>query len=604
MANKGLLFLSELQCQGRARAHCFSSCALVEVKCSGTFLAHLRNILTLRHVFGAPAQHPNAQQRTWRPPVSGHGTPRFAALEAHPFSNTALGNIESERAPQDAFDYQSSAVQTHQIDPINTRLFPPPKSQEQSQTTQRSYRRVLSPSQRTLQAINHNAVPVSPRRARNSAEASNASRTVLLPRTQQRESPSAIRGSGPQSAQNDTVRTVDLIEQFPAPPNPIASDHTANGRGRWPFLSSFPASNDNQSRDGSARHGTSASSKKLQCEPQSNTVLGGSNHGIISREGSTGSNDHHNMYHLDRFPNYQTREGHDICISNTENEPEADHPSIRGEGSARYRHSGPPVYDNDAASLRSFDQNTDAWQLDYPSPNRPMSALTGDSRYFSAASTALGTRAMSQTQAPEREQEKRAAADRATRFTRGDEHADPANRSTSNNENNFPITPVTITQASGEYCPHRQNRLQSERYDLDGTSPPSVSFSAPSSPPTRPCEPYNDVGAASIPAPDQIDWSHRHRMIQQHRGTWGTRMKRTKCWRCELESRRTASREALRNQFTAWRGWMMRVHEKLRWTCLCRYQAYGDNSDEDLGRQGQMRERVRLGRMGGNLSSL
>ncbi|KAK5174254.1 uncharacterized protein LTR77_001334 [Saxophila tyrrhenica] len=101
---------------------------------------------------------------------------------------------------------------------------------------------------------------------------------------------------------------------------------------------------------------------------------------------------------------------------------------------------------------------------------------------------------------------------------------------------------------------------------------------------------------------------HRHRVA---RGTWRTRMKRTKCWRCELEARRNRSSEALsrfkRKLFCdadAWEGWWDRLKAKMKWTCFCRYKGYEEErEDEDGCDEGARigRERVRLGRFGAML---
>ncbi len=93
-----------------------------------------------------------------------------------------------------------------------------------------------------------------------------------------------------------------------------------------------------------------------------------------------------------------------------------------------------------------------------------------------------------------------------------------------------------------------------------------------------------------------------------NRGTWRTRMKRTKCWRCELESRRTASTKALHRfkrkllcDGDAWEDWWVRVRQKLEWTCLCRYRGYEDDDDESAETVRRNEERARLGRMGGEM---
>ena len=93
---------------------------------------------------------------------------------------------------------------------------------------------------------------------------------------------------------------------------------------------------------------------------------------------------------------------------NQENDGEdesPDRPAIRGESRARYRYSGTPIYELDAASLRSHDERTEQRELadsqldrggaaasvplaESQSPSRAISSQTATSRYFSAESQA------------------------------------------------------------------------------------------------------------------------------------------------------------------------------------------------------------------------
>ena len=125
---------------------------------------------------------------------------------------------------------------------------------------------------------------------------------------------------------------------------------------------------------------------------------------------------------------------------------------------------------------------------------------TGMSRYFSANSTALGTRAVSQQsqsqarQRRESDQLLRAVANGANRF--GVESPLPGATNTvsttqepstpsrpTGSENDFPLTPVTVTKVAKEYCPHKLAKLKKKeavpialtersvrRLQLDGTS--------------------------------------------------------------------------------------------------------------------------------------
>ncbi|GAB1731457.1 hypothetical protein NU195Hw_g1071t1 [Hortaea werneckii] len=62
---------------------------------------------------------------------------------------------------------------------------------------------------------------------------------------------------------------------------------------------------------------------------------------------------------------------------------------------------------------------------------------------------------------------------------------------------------------------------------------------------------------SSLPAP----------FLHRAKGTWRTRMNRTKCWRCELH----------RCHKTGW----AKVRKALEWTCLCRFKAYVEDSSDD-----------------------
>ena len=379
-------------------------------------------------------------------------------------------------------------------------------------------------------------------------------------------------------------------------------------------LSLFPRTN-GQGRNGQfvAAAQTSASSKNLQKKRDQNDLL--TSNRDLSRtvlqqpcqEGCEvdGGSSVANVHHSDAANAEDFVSDHEPGL-----------PSIRGESSTRCRHSGMPVYDIDAASLRSADRHNEQLQAadlhgDTQCLTRAVSAQTGNSRYFSAASIGLGTQALSQTQSQERDQERRAVANGALRFS--GRNAIPSDatpqRPTPSNENAFPMIPVTVTRASRTYCPHRLAKLHREQarrhtdFNLDGTSPPPITSQDP--PPTSgelPL-PTRPTLQTMLPQPSVESFGHRHHISRRiNHGTWRTRMKRTKCWRCELESRRTASSEALYRRmsglFTGWGPRMERLKEKLRWTCFCRYRAYEDDSEDPE----EAEERARLGRMGGNLT--
>ena len=151
------------------------------------------------------------------------------------------------------------------------------------------------------------------------------------------------------------------------------------------------------------------------------------------------------------------------------------------------------------------------------------------------------------------------------------------------------MVPVTITQAAREYCPHRPRHLQRERYDLDGTSPPA---------------PTNAIAFPQIfrrysveSDPTRRGLFHSNRRSKQ--GTWGTRMRQTKCWRCELKARRRESIIALHGHCKGLRRRLGDFKAMLRWTCCCSYAAYEDDADNETHYVPDVQSQAREDRMGG-----
>ena len=161
---------------------------------SGRFLHQLRarGSRVFRNVLGLPAQQVRPQPRTWRPPVSGHTTQRFAALDVHPFAYAPVArpgvpSAEFTGNEQEGFQPENAQAATTDTDRENksTTLQPvslshPGRNAHRTEQSRRHYS--LSPSQRALQAASGNAVPVSPQRARLQSEACNAPRSVPMPK--------------------------------------------------------------------------------------------------------------------------------------------------------------------------------------------------------------------------------------------------------------------------------------------------------------------------------------------------------------------------------------------------------------------------------------
>lgn len=134
-----------------------------------------------RHVFGTP-EHTTPRPRQWRPPVSGHTTQRYGELEVHPFATAPVARVERERSQQ--YEQPGSLRTVDLID-----MFPAPPSSDKHRVASNLPLSLSifpgtdgpGPSQRALQALSGNAIPVSPRRARMQTEASQTWRSIRIP---------------------------------------------------------------------------------------------------------------------------------------------------------------------------------------------------------------------------------------------------------------------------------------------------------------------------------------------------------------------------------------------------------------------------------------
>ncbi|KAF2479216.1 hypothetical protein BDY17DRAFT_52137 [Neohortaea acidophila] len=204
----------------------------------------------------------------------------------------------------------------------------------------------------------------------------------------------------------------------------------------------------------------------------------------------------------------------------------------------------------------------------------------------------------------------RALTNGALRFSSHSQRPDAAQLPTqqarcTHHESHFPLIPITITSASGQYCRHRPLNAQTNHYELDGASPPPPLLRTTDEQQQPPLRLTPAQHAANAARRASASTGHRHFINRRiNHGTWRTRMKRTKCWRCELESRRNAASEALYRRTRDWKGCLVRFKERLRWSCFCRYTAYDDDSEDEERVRGEqeVEERVRLGRMGGDLT--
>ena len=169
--------------------------------------------------------------RPWRPPASGHYTAGHEGQgQTHPFQTASSTRIRS---------HSPGVSETRDVD------WPPqswdgPSIQETSRQTRPGS--TLS-AQRTLEAISGNAFPIRPAPASLMARP----RTSLVPRdaaTQnlvrlkpQTAPTTKLRGHANPS---DTLRTIDIIEQFPRPPVRSGTGLPGSSRGPIPLFAPLP----------------------------------------------------------------------------------------------------------------------------------------------------------------------------------------------------------------------------------------------------------------------------------------------------------------------------------------------------------------------------
>ncbi|KAK0314368.1 hypothetical protein LTR01_001191 [Friedmanniomyces endolithicus] len=161
----------------------------------------------------------------------------------------------------------------------------------------------------------------------------------------------------------------------------------------------------------------------------------------------------------------------------------------------------------------------------------------------------------------------------------------PRNTSQRAENTNPAITPVTVT-SYGHLCPHK---LASHR--AQPPNPPITTLhtlpqldghgggghnSADHSPSLHltnhtysnsTIQPHSLVSATQQRgAPNAVDDARLHGLIRA-KGTWRTRMGRTRCWRCSLHDSKL-------------KGWA-RLRRTAEWTCFCRFRAYEEDGEDE-----------------------
>ncbi|KAI7106599.1 hypothetical protein KC365_g5810 [Hortaea werneckii] len=372
------------------------------------------------------ANSQTTRPRRWRPPVSGHGTARFDDLRNHPFSSAPLaaatdGTSNGTPVPTDTLRSNGQSRNSHH--------------RRDSGGASRPIRAsALSPSQRALIGARGSAVPVSPSKAARRASLTQNGGKASLPLDRHVRSTQPDNGYGTSCAptpqidvEHGTTRTAELIQRFPEPPvtsdsvpdstpQPAATMAKAQGWSLFP-RSSTPVKvrslSDLQTWiRGRSTPVTEASCNEVQEHPLRRSASATPNDAPTPLAPSASLD----TYTLPR----PTFDGQGVIANhspertaiNQDNDGEdesPDRPAIRGESRARYRYSGTPIYELDAASLRSHDERTEQRELadsqldggeatapggnstsvpllESQPPSRVISSRTATSRYFSAES--------------------------------------------------------------------------------------------------------------------------------------------------------------------------------------------------------------------------
>lgn len=615
----------------------------------GGLLAQLRarGSRALRAILTPPSQ-PLPVSRVWRPPVSGHVTSRFGRLETHPFASARSDTEHEATADITSIDVEPAELQPqHHVGVAPVQQAGGNQAPRVASLPLLESVRAVSPSQRALQALSGTAVPVTPERARLQTALARNRRSVALPKSHRHGLNQSSRSNSAPVNGDLSARTADLLEQFPAPPDGESAVRLKPLKRRALSLSVFP---------------------RQQPQPQLATDSLCDGQGTIQSTAGGSCESLRSTYRTttDSCTHYYSNDiATTATVSDVQSLPTVDNAEVPQTRASGY--------------LPGNEQSFPVVRRDSPI-SRP---ATGTSSYFSAASTALRTVARSQTQRQNSEQLQRAVANGADRFgerssTALKQISVPVDRRPNREENQTPLTPITVTKAEGEYCPHKLAKLRKgndERFllaqrdatqqQLDGTAPapppravltnpetftpaanstPQVDGAADRYPSEAPATPTTYLGLpvrqppqhqatsatpAVVSATDfaipsatrtQRDSipslgapsSRLHTRITPARpayGTWRTRMKRTKCWKCQLAARRQEAAAYVRRYSTMVRegkgseddgnGRCGRLKACLRWTCFARYAAYHDGeSSEDEREEDAVVVEERGGRRG------
>jgi hypothetical protein len=317
---------------------------------------------------------------------------------------------------------------------------------------------IVSPSVRALAALSGSPLPISPQQV----EAEATRRCSSIPRSRLRSLSNGFDSSKRSTYPSSTVKTADLIEAFPEPPHKqVRSRNSAPTRmSLFPALAGLEARSPNVSEPSPVRleHASAGS---------------GSAQSIVRGINNAKSPSASNVWVSGALPDPPECDGSgDTAISNSR--------PVRGED-VRYRHSGTPVYDVDATSLRGMDQDEDLTMAASLSPaGSPTSGRTGATRFFSAMSQAGNAsrnheaaqsplEAHAQSRDENRVQQERAVANGALRFV-SQSHSASTNTGVMQLVREETVVPVTLT-SHGRECSHKIGHLRgrrSFRVEVDG----------------------------------------------------------------------------------------------------------------------------------------
>jgi hypothetical protein len=317
---------------------------------------------------------------------------------------------------------------------------------------------IVSPSIRTLAALSGSPLSISPQQV----EAEATRRRSSIPRSRLRSPSNGFDSSKRSTYPSSTVKTADLIEAFPEPPHQqIRLRNSAPTR-----MSLFPALAGLEERGPNV---SGPSPVRLAQAPASS----GSAQSIVRGINNAKSPSASNVWVLGALPDPPECDGSgDTSISNSR--------PVRGED-VRYRHSGTPVYDVDATSLREMDQDEDITMAASLSPaGSPTSGRTGATRFFSAMSQAGNAsrnheaappslEAPTQSRDENRVQQERAVANGALRFV-SQSHGASTHAGVAQLVREETVVPVTLT-SHGRECSHKIGHLRgrrSFRMEVDG----------------------------------------------------------------------------------------------------------------------------------------